>query len=144
MRYFFFFLFTVLITASLPAMAEEGFRDGPDGERIEKFKNMSEDERATFIKKRKAKWDAMSRDEKLKEITERHERIKSRRDEKWNSMSDAEKLKFIEEKHAKRRAKHDEHWNGMNDDEKIKFVEEKMERMGKGKHKKRHKRNDRD
>ena len=55
----------------------------------------------------------------------------------WQKLSKEAKVRIIEKRRAERIKKMDEHWDSMNDDEKIEFVEKRMEKMRKhgfGKH----------
>lgn len=60
----------------------------------EKMKNMSPEDREKFMQERKAKWDALSKEEKLKMIEER----RKQREARWNAMSDDEKIEHVEKK----------------------------------------------
>lgn len=91
------------VVFSNPADARDyGRHDFGDKEMYEKIKNMTEEERTTFHEERKAKWESMSKEEKLKVINEKRDERRKRMDEEWNSMSDDEKIKFVEEKMGSR------------------------------------------
>ncbi len=83
-----------------PAWAEhhEGHKDGHHGEWHEKMKDMSPEERKAFMEERKAKWEAMSTEEKVKLIEEKRAERRKAMDEKWEAMSDEEKVEHVEDK----------------------------------------------
>ena len=91
------------LAAFQPALAE------PKGEMqtlpYEKYKELSPEQREKFHTERKAKWDAMSKEEKLATIEKRQAEKKKRMEEKWNSMSDDEKITFVEKRMQKRAEK---------------------------------------
>jgi predicted Fe-S protein YdhL (DUF1289 family) len=66
------------------------------------YKQLSPEQREKFHQERKAKWDAMSKEEKLATIEKRHAAKKAKMEEKWNSMSDDEKIAFVEKRMQKR------------------------------------------
>lgn len=99
-------VYGLLASALLAVSAQAGDHgDWHRGPMYEQIKSMSDAEREAFFTERKAKWDAMSKEEKLAEIEKRR----------------AERIKWMEDK-----------WGSMSDDEKIKHVERKMEHMRKG------------
>ena len=71
--------------------------DGGKGD-WEEMKKLSPEEREKFTQERKAKWDALSSDEKVKMIEERRAERRKQRDAEWNAMSNDEKIKHVEEK----------------------------------------------
>lgn len=95
---------TVSLTAFQPALAEhhEGDADLSKTMPREKYKEMSDEERQKFHEERKAKWESMSKEEKLSTIEKRRAEKKAKMEEKWNSMSDDEKIGFVEKKMKKR------------------------------------------
>lgn len=83
-----------------PAMAgdEAGHKGGHHSEWAEKMKDMTPEERKAFMEERKAKWEALSTEEKVKMIEEKRAERREAMDEKWESMSDEEKVEYVEEK----------------------------------------------
>lgn len=82
------------LTFSQGAMAEPPKEHG--GKKWEEFKSMTPEQREQFRAERKAKWDSLSKEEKLKLIDERRAQKHKEMDEKWKSMSDDEKIKHVE------------------------------------------------
>lgn len=110
---------TLLVGAALvlspAAFAAEDGAEKPKFDR-EAFKNLSPEERQKFFEERKAKWEALSRDEKLKSINERHDEMRKKMDDHWNSLSDDDKLKFAEERMSgKHKGKFGKHRRGGDD-----------------------------
>lgn len=95
--------FALIFAGANPAMAFGG-DDGRHGE----FKKMSKEERDA----KKAEWQGLSKEEKVKLIEEKRERKLKRMDEKWSKMSDDEKIRFVEERHEKRKGKGPKHSDG--------------------------------
>jgi predicted Fe-S protein YdhL (DUF1289 family) len=95
--------FIISLASFQPAQAEEsGNTDLSKTMPREKYKSMSDDERKAFHEQRKAKWDGMSKEEKLKVIESRRAEKKAKMEEKWSSMSDDEKITFVEKRMQKR------------------------------------------
>lgn len=80
-----------LMAAGLPAFAES-----PDVETMNKLNKMTPEQRDAFHKERQDKWNAMSKEEKLKAIEDRRKEHRQKMDDKWNRMSDDEKIKHVE------------------------------------------------
>lgn len=94
-------LFTALILGSALAFTTPAFADsheGKHGKKWEEIKKLSPEEREKFKAERKAKWDALSKEEKLKVIEERRANMRQKMDERWNAMSDDEKIAFTEKR----------------------------------------------
>jgi len=68
----------------------------------EDYKNMTDEQRKAFHEQRKAKWDSMSKEEKLQMIEKRRSEKKAKMDEMWNKMSDDEKIEFVNKKMERR------------------------------------------
>lgn len=95
---------TLSFAAFQPALAEthEGTNDLSKTMPREKYKSMTDEERQKFHQERKAKWEGMSKEEKLSTIETRRAEKKAKMEEKWNSMSDDEKIGFVEKRMQKR------------------------------------------
>ncbi len=85
----------IALGTATPVMAQgHGF----DKAKYEQFKKMSPEERKAHFEKKKADWQKLTKEEKLKVIeTKRAERIKAM-DEHWKSLSDDDKIKFVEKR----------------------------------------------
>ena len=89
------------ITFSTPAFA--GPREEMGEKSWEEIQQMSPQEREKFNAERKAKWDALSKDEKLKMIEERRTQRRKEMDAHWQSMSDDEKIEHVEKRMERKR-----------------------------------------
>lgn len=103
-----------------PALAgdEAGRKGGHHSEWAEKMKDMTPEERKAFMEERKAKWEALSTEEKVQMIEEKRAERREAMDEKWESMSDEDKVKYVEEKMKRKfhhRKKHMQDRHGAKD-----------------------------
>lgn len=104
MKYLLSILALISFIATAPLAYAEPPQGGGEGMK-EKMKNMTPEEREAFHKERKAKWNAMSKEEKLKEIEERRSKRLKKMKETWNAMSDDEKITHVENKMKNKRKK---------------------------------------
>lgn len=94
-------LFSALIIGtalsfSPAAMAED--HEGHDKKKWEEIKNMTPEEREKFHAERKAKWEALTAEEKVQMIEERRAQKRQEMDDKWNAMTAEEKIQHVEKR----------------------------------------------
>lgn len=64
----------------------------------DKFRDMPPEEREQFMQERREKWQALSDEEKVKLINEKHDRKMHEMKERWGNMSDQEKINMVEKR----------------------------------------------
>ncbi len=88
------------------ALAPNAYAEGkvPPGVDKAKWEAMSKEEKKAFRAERKAKWEAMGKEEKLEMIEQHREERMQKMEAKWETMSDDEKISYVEKKMEKRKA----------------------------------------
>lgn len=99
-------IISTMLAGSVMAAELPDFDAMSHEQRREAMKSMTPEQREAFHKARKAKWEAMSKDEKLKLIEEKRAKFKTEREAEWNSMSDDEKIKHAEKRMQQKGKKH--------------------------------------